>query len=163
MDQTSAPHHEHHPHLRLPDKETFRRDFIRTLFASGFLVWIGAFIYPVYRYLKPREEEDSTNAVQSIIAGKVGDFASTRARLVRFGSKPVLLLKNDQGEIVALGATCKHLGCTVQYLAEKNHIFCGCHGGVYDLTGKNVSGPPPAPLDKYHVAIDGENIIVSRA
>lgn len=162
MDQTSPPHHEPHPYLHLPDKETVRRDFIRTLFTSGFLVWVGAFIYPVYRYLKPRVEEDTANAVQSIIAGKKADFASTRAKLVKFGTKPVLLLKNDQGEIVALGATCKHLGCTVQYIAEKNHIFCGCHGGTYDLTGKNVSGPPPAPLDKYKVSIDGEDIIVSR-
>ena len=161
MDHPPHPSQEHR-HLHLPDKETVRRDFIRTLFTSGFLVWIGAFIYPVYRYLKPRVEEDTGNAVQSIIVGKKSDFASVRAKLVKFGTKPVLVLKNDQGEIVALGATCKHLGCTVQYIAAKNYIFCGCHGGTYDLTGKNISGPPPAPLDKYRVSMDGEDIIVSR-
>ena len=150
---------EHKPML---DKETVRRDFIRTIFTGGFLLWIGAFFYPVFRYLKPRVEEDTANAVQSVIAGKVADFKTTRAKLVRFGSKPVLVLKNDAGEIVALGATCKHLGCTVQYIPDKNHIFCGCHGGTYDLTGKNIAGPPPQPLDKYKVTTNGEDIVVSR-
>jgi Rieske Fe-S protein len=143
-------------------RKTVRRDFIRTIFTGGFFLWIGAFLYPVYRYLKPREEEDTANAVQSIVAGKTTDFKVTRAKLVKFGSRPVLILKNDQGEIVALGATCTHLGCTVQYVAEKNHIFCGCHGGTYDLTGKNVAGPPPSPLTKYKVSISGEDIVVSR-
>ncbi len=144
-------------------RKTVRRDFVRTLFTGGFFVWIGAFFYPVFRYLKPRIEEDSANAVQSIVAGKTADFEKTRARLVKFGSRPVLILKNDHGDIVALGATCTHLGCTVQYVADKNHIFCGCHGGTYDLTGKNIAGPPPSPLQKYKVSISGDDIVVSRA
>ncbi|HNF87219.1 MAG TPA: Rieske (2Fe-2S) protein [bacterium] len=145
-------------HIHMPDK----RDFMRTVFTGGFMLWIGAFLYPVYRYLKPRVEEDTANAVQSVVAGKVADFDKVRAKLIKFGSKPVLLLKNDAGELVALGATCKHLGCTVQYVPDKNHIFCGCHGGTYDLTGKNIAGPPPAPLDKFKVVTNGDEIVIHR-
>lgn len=162
MEKTNDSANIHEHHLHLPDKETVRRDFIRTIFGAGFVLWIGAFLYPVFRYLKPREEEDTSNQIQSVIVGKVADFKTARAKLVKFGTKPVLVLKNDEGEIVAFGATCKHLGCTVQYLAEKNNIFCGCHGGTYDLTGKNISGPPPAPLDKYKVVTNGDDIVVSR-
>jgi Rieske Fe-S protein len=162
MDQPKDTLHSYEHKLQLPDKETVRRDFVRTIFGAGFVLWIGSFLYPVYRYLKPRVEEDTSNQIQSVIVGKVADFATTRAKLVKFGTKPVLVLKNDKGEIVAFGATCKHLGCTVQYLSDKNHIFCGCHGGVYDLTGKNVSGPPPAPLDKFKVVTNGDDIVVSR-
>ncbi len=42
-------------------------------------------------------------------------------------------------------------------------IWCACHNGRYDLTGKNVSGPPPRPLEEFHVNVRGDEIIVSRA
>ncbi len=140
-----------------------KRDFLRTLFTGGFLVWFGAFLYPVFRYLKPRIEEDTANAVQSAVAGKVSDFASAPSKLIKFGSKPVLVIKTESGELVAFNATCKHLGCTVNYMPDKKHIFCGCHGGTYDLGGKNIAGPPPSPLDKMKVTIQGDDVIVSKA
>jgi cytochrome b6-f complex iron-sulfur subunit len=41
-------------------------------------------------------------------------------------------------------------------------IWCACHNGVYDLSGKNVSGPPPRPLEAYDVHVRGDEIYVSR-
>jgi Rieske Fe-S protein len=66
---------------------------------------------------------------------------------------------------VALDAKCTHLGCTVQYEADKNRIYCACHGGVYDArTGANVSGPPPKPLKRYVVRPAPEGgVVVSRS
>ena len=43
----------------------------------------------------------------------------------------------------AFAGTCTHLACTVQYRESQNDIFCACHNGVYDIEGRNVSGPPP--------------------
>jgi hypothetical protein len=28
-------------------------------------------------------------------------------------------------------------------------FICPCHGGVYDLLGRRVGGPPPRPLDRF--------------
>jgi Rieske Fe-S protein len=37
---------------------------------------------------------------------------------------------------------------------------CPCHGGRYDLSGRNISGPPPAPLTRFPVTIqDGTAFI----
>ncbi len=70
------------------------------------------------------------------------------------------------GDVRAFNAICTHVDCTVQYRPEKNDIFCTCHNGVYDLKGRNVSGPPPRPLEEYEVTLRGdpgeEEIIVSR-
>jgi Rieske Fe-S protein len=33
---------------------------------------------------------------------------------------------------------------------------------MYDLSGRNVSGPPPRPLESYEVHVQGDEIIVSR-
>jgi cytochrome b6-f complex iron-sulfur subunit len=51
----------------------------------------------------------------------------------------------------------------VQFQPEHDIIHCACHGGKYDAqTGKNVSGPPPKPLKKYVVKVEGADIVVSR-
>ena len=73
-------------------------------------------------------------------------------------------MKTPGGELHAFTAICTHLACTVQYREEKQDIWCACHNGIYDLNGKNVSGPPPRPLDPYkvQVAADGK-ILVSKA
>ncbi len=40
---------------------------------------------------------------------------------------------------------------------------CPCHGGVYDVTGKVVEGPPPRPLDVLDARIDtGEDSVLVR-
>ncbi|OJH18670.1 menaquinol-cytochrome C reductase [Bacillus obstructivus] len=61
--------------------------------------------------------------------------------------------KDDKGEIIALSPICKHLGCNVTWGENKQHphqFYCPCHGGRYELNGKNVPGTPPsAPLDAY--------------
>jgi Rieske Fe-S protein len=83
-----------------------------------------------------------------------------------FGGKPCLVVRTPQGEIRAFNAVCTHVECTVQHRPDKGDIFCGCHNGVYDLTGRNVSGPPPRPLEPYRVTLRGkpgqEEIVVSR-
>jgi len=48
-------------------------------------------------------------------------------------------------------ATCSHLGCLVNYHKDKQEFVCPCHGGRYDLSGKNIAGPPPAPLTRFPV------------
>ncbi len=57
-------------------------------------------------------------------------------------------------------ATCTHLGCLVNYNKEKHEFVCPCHGGRYDLTGKNVAGPPPAPLTRFPFKTQNGMIVV---
>ncbi|WP_026694835.1 ubiquinol-cytochrome c reductase iron-sulfur subunit [Peribacillus kribbensis] len=65
--------------------------------------------------------------------------------------------KNNDGKIVALNPTCKHLGCTVDWNTNKDHpnqFFCPCHFGRYTKDGTNVPGTPPLkPLDMYEYKV----------
>jgi menaquinol-cytochrome c reductase iron-sulfur subunit len=68
--------------------------------------------------------------------------------------------KDEAGNIVALSPVCKHLGCVVDWNADKanpEHFFCPCHYGLYTKDGTNVPGTPPmAPLDVYpYIEKDG--------
>ena len=73
----------------------------------------------------------------------------------------VVLIKTPSGELRAFSAVCTHLSCTVQFRPDIENIWCACHNGHYDLNGRNISGPPPRPLDSYNVNVRGDQIIVS--
>jgi Rieske Fe-S protein len=109
----------------------------------------------------------------------VNELPNAKGNPFNFGGKPCLIVVSDEGvkklarreplrpaDLAALNAVCTHMDCTVKYRPEQGDIFCSCHDGVYDLNGRNVSGPPPRPLDSYNVALRGdpgkEEIVVSR-
>ena len=72
------------------------------------------------------------------------------------------LLREPEG-FRALSAVCTHLGCTVQLRPDGQSIWCACHNGLYDLEGRNVSGPPPRPLESYVVHVVGGDVVVEKA
>jgi cytochrome b6-f complex iron-sulfur subunit len=84
------------------------------------------------------------------------------SKIFRFGSRPGLLLLTADGEYRAMSATCTHLSCTVQYRNDLHQVWCACHNGLYDLGGRNVSGPPPRPLEAFQVHVRGDEIVVNR-
>ena len=51
----------------------------------------------------------------------------------------------------------------MQYRGDLKQIWCACHNGFYDLSGRNVAGPPPRPLEEYQVNIANGDIVVSRS
>jgi menaquinol-cytochrome c reductase iron-sulfur subunit len=53
-------------------------------------------------------------------------------------------------QIIAVTTRCSHVGCPVRYVAAAATFVCPCHGGVYDLRGLRVGGPPPRPLDRFY-------------
>ena len=138
-----------------------RRSFVNWLLgtsAGGFFV---AMLYPVVRYLIPPEAGESSVASVALPFGP-DEIAPNSAQAFRFGSKPGILVRTESGELRAFSAVCTHLDCTVQYRADISHIWCACHNGHFDLTGRNVQGPPPRPLDAFDVNVRGDEIVVSK-
>jgi Rieske Fe-S protein len=137
-----------------------RRGFVEVLLGGGLAASIISFVYPVMRYLVPPAVANLGG--DEIVACKVGDLKPNSAKIFRFGSRPGLLLLTPEGEYRALSAVCTHLGCTVQYKNDTHQIWCACHNGLYDLSGRNVSGPPPRPLESFEVHVRGAEVVVSR-
>ena len=48
---------------------------------------------------------------------------------------------------------CAHLGCPVRWFPDRKEILCPCHGGIYDINGGLVAGPPPQGLYYYNFEI----------
>jgi cytochrome b6-f complex iron-sulfur subunit len=140
--------------------QPLRRRLVEMILGGGVFASIAAFVYPVLRYLVPPPVADLGG--DEVVAAKVGDLKPNSGKIFRFGSRPALLLMTAEGEYRAISAVCTHLGCTVQYRSDLHLIWCACHNGMYDLNGRNISGPPPRPLDAFQVHIRGEEIVVSR-
>jgi Rieske Fe-S protein len=93
---------------------------------------------------------------------KADEVKPNTGQIFKFGSKPAILVRSGSGELKAFSAVCTHLNCTVQYRSDLGEIWCACHNGHFDLNGKNVSGPPPRPLEPYVVNVRGTQIVVSK-
>jgi len=146
-----------------------RREWLLHFLTAGIAATLGAFLYPIVRFLWPRRVTTSgeMSAVAPYRAHDLHPDAEGQwPRPFNFGGRPCLVIRTPTGEVRAFNALCTHTDCTVQYLPDKEQIFCGCHNGVYDLKGRNISGPPPRPLESYKVVLQGkpgqEEIIVSR-
>lgn len=51
--------------------------------------------------------------------------------------------------LFVLSNICTHLGCPVRWSDKARSFLCPCHGGIFDIDGKVVGGPPPRPLPRY--------------
>ncbi len=137
-----------------------RRSLIRWLLGGGMFSSIASFLYPVTKFMMPPNVPEA--AVNEVVAGKVQMLKPNTAAIVKFGNKPVLLVRVSETEWKALTAVCTHLNCTVQYQENTHQIWCACHNGYYDLDGKVLSGPPPKPLDEFVVRIRGDEVVITR-
>jgi cytochrome b6-f complex iron-sulfur subunit len=137
-----------------------RRRFVEVFLSSGIVASVASFLYPVLRYVIPPQSAEL--ASDTVLAGKVGDLKPNMGKIFRFGNRPGLLIMLPDGKYRALSAVCTHLGCTVQYRTDLHNVWCACHNGMYDVNGRNLSGPPPKPLDSYDVFIKGDEIYVQR-
>ena len=141
-----------------------RRTFLDSLLGIGFVSTALSVLYPVLRFVIP--PANAEHATDSIIAGKISEFKHNSGALVKFGTKPAILVRTSDGDFKAFTAVCTHLECTVQYKPETSQIWCACHNGLYDLAGNVVSGPPPRPLEAFTVNLRGEpgqeDVVISR-
>jgi Rieske Fe-S protein len=84
------------------------------------------------------------------------------AKVVKYYNKSVIILHTATGEFKAFSATCTHLGCNVSYEAPLQRFHCFCHDSIYDLNGKNVSGPARFPLAPYQIDIKNDQVNVAQ-
>jgi Rieske Fe-S protein len=100
--------------------------------------------------------------------GKTGPQEVVVDRTVEDGymsrrTKERILLVRDAGApagLAALSPTCSHLGCGVSWSVERKAFLCPCHGGVYAADGTVLAGPPPRPLTRLPLVVEGGRVSV---
>jgi cytochrome b6-f complex iron-sulfur subunit len=137
-----------------------RREFLDYLLGTSIGATLLAIFYPIVKFMIPPQVVES--AENSVIAGSVKEIAVNTGKIFKFGTKPGILVRTPAGELKAFSAVCTHLDCIVQYRPDTKQIWCACHNGQYNMSGKNVGGPPPRPLEEYVVNTRGDEIVVSK-
>jgi Rieske Fe-S protein len=89
--------------------------------------------------------------------GSNGDIIGKPERPAILDKKSEGFTESERKEIMSqlnvLSNSCAHLGCPVRWFTHEQLFLCPCHGGLYDINGGWVGGPPPRGMYRY---IDAE-------
>jgi Rieske Fe-S protein len=136
-----------------------RRAFLNGLIGGGLASLAALFAGPIAKFVFPPYKEP--DEVKLPAAGSE-DLGPAEARSFAWGTKPGLLKRGADGSLQAFVVVCTHLDCNVTYRPDLKKFYCACHQGWYDENGINIAGPPPAPLSRLSVTVEGENLIIRK-
>ncbi len=88
--------------------------------------------------------------------GSIGDELGGSLRPDFMDEKSEGFTEDERKQLVdsinVLSNSCAHLGCPVRWLTNaegEGEFLCPCHGGIYDINGGWVGGPPPRGMYHY--------------
>jgi menaquinol-cytochrome c reductase iron-sulfur subunit len=102
--------------------------------------------------------EDNYVPVVVTLTPGIGEAGTSTAYVRKFNAKIDTDPADRDSKYIAISSRCAHLGCPVRWVDAAERFICPCHGGVYDLLGKRVGGPPVRPLDRFYTRVEGENV-----
>jgi nitrite reductase/ring-hydroxylating ferredoxin subunit len=148
------------PISRPESNEVSRRDFARILtFVSGGMVFGNAAI-AARAFFSKREVNSERQKVCTTNDLPIG---GTKSFVLKNSSIPYILVHTEDGEYYSYEQKCTHLSCAVYYRPGTMKIECPCHNGWFDVkTGEVIQGPPPRPLNRLDVIVEGKNIFVQK-
>ncbi len=147
-----------------------RRDFIKAALAGiggliGALVGLPSVAYLLSPALQAKAENDAQiflGALKNYPIGIPTRFDFTRTQVngwertaISYG---LYVVRQNESEARVFSDICTHLGCRVTWHPDIQHYISPCHDGHFDLLGKNISGPPPRPLDEFVAKLENGNL-----
>ncbi len=138
--------------------KTSRRAFLDLLLGATALSWMVTVAYPIIRYLKPLPQTGATGPTH-LTRDEAAKLEQNHFVIVPVSGQRVIVFQSED-QLFALSAKCTHEGCTVTFQPGQSVIWCPCHDGRFDLTGRVLSGPPPQPLMRYAAQRQPDGAIV---
>ncbi|MCL4530394.1 MAG: Rieske (2Fe-2S) protein [Chloroflexi bacterium] len=136
-----------------PSVFTARRQFIQLGLATLGAAWLGTWLQTL---LFP---SGNTSQETKPVSFSLNDLPVGGTKAIVYGGLPVMVLRTPEG-LRAFSLICTHLGCTVQWQADKKEFYCPCHDGRYDEFGDVLAGPPPLSLEQIPVQVNGGTVTV---
>jgi menaquinol-cytochrome c reductase iron-sulfur subunit len=98
-------------------------------------------------------DEDNYVPVVVTITPGIGQVGKTTIYVRKHNEKIDTDRYDKDTPYIAITSRCAHLGCAVRWVDAAKRFICPCHGGVYNLLGKRVAGPPVRPLDRFFTRV----------
>jgi len=151
--------------------ELGRRDFIKATVATiggliGALIGIPSVVYLISPSLQAQEATDliDLGPLENYPVGIPTRFDFTLTKVngwertaTNYG---LYVVRKSDSEVRVFSDICTHLGCRVTWHPDQEHYISPCHDGHFDILGKNISGPPPRPLDEFVTKIEEGKLFV---
>jgi cytochrome b6-f complex iron-sulfur subunit len=153
MDEPAGPHGE------ASGTTTTRRTILDWLLGLSAAGAFASVFYPIFKFVFPPPSPKGRSK-GAVLAANASELPPGSGKVFPLGARPAILVHTPDDRWRAFSARCTHLSCTVRYRQDLSMIWCPCHDGRFDLTGKNVGGPPPRPLPEHSVVLKGEEVYV---
>jgi len=75
-------------------------------------------------------------------------------------SGSVWLVAGEQHSVTVFDPHCTHMGCPYDWHGDEGVFRCPCHGGVFDIDGQVLEGPPPRPLDRVQGRVVDDQLLI---
>jgi Rieske Fe-S protein len=99
--------------------------------------------------------EHNADVAYQLVKGKIGmthkhleDIAVGEGTHVRIDGQKCGAYRDEDGQLHVVDATCKHLGCEVEWNDGDKSWDCPCHGSRYSIDGEIIEGPTELGLKK---------------
>jgi cytochrome b6-f complex iron-sulfur subunit/menaquinol-cytochrome c reductase iron-sulfur subunit len=153
---------------------TGRRRALKLLVGAGSTVFVCALAAPAAVFVTaPANETGSgggprwikTVRLETLVESepkKVAIIADQRdawtlTKDVELGA--VWLIRHGR-KVLALSATCPHLGCAINADPNRKGFNCPCHTSGFDVAGHRTGGPSPRDMDVLETRIDTGLVLV---
>lgn len=148
------------PYNQDREAEVTRREFCNFLFLTSSALFAGAAGFAAKAAYDAGKEHTFTpmpiEGAAEMAPGTAINFSYPAE------GDSAILIRSKDGSYHAFGQKCTHLSCPVYYAKEHGRLECPCHeGGFSETTGEVLYGPPPRPLDKIEIRVEGGQVIAS--
>ncbi len=152
-------------------KSPTRRDFLALgTWAIGGLITLGMSIPGIAYIIGPALRRLDSNAwirLGSVAKVELQTPTLFKTKIVRQTGwiqdereLSVYVFTENGRDFTAMSNICTHLGCRVRWIGDQELFFCPCHNASFDKQGQVLDGPPPAPLDRFEVKVEEEQIFI---
>jgi cytochrome b6-f complex iron-sulfur subunit len=145
-----------HESTQLSASGVSRRDFLKMGLGALSVITALEVGGAALLFLRARSQEGSFGEV--ITAGKVASFPP--GSVTEFGRDAFFLIRAHDGGFLAVYRRCPHLGCTVEWEADKECFLCPCHASTFNFYGEYERAPVPRPLDLFTVRVENGEVLV---
>jgi len=141
-----------------PDSMPRRAFHLAAIYALGALIGLALAIPTIlYLLVPPRSRKQSgwvdAGDVSQLTPDAPVEMSFQQSRVdgwrVLTEKKTAWVVKGTDGNIVAFGPQCTHLGCAYHWDTGVKEFACPCHSSFFSIQGQVLAGPAPRPLDRY--------------
>jgi len=153
-----------------PDNDLSRRTFLRNVILAVVVLItavLGVLLTGFAIVSALRKEASRWVEVIAVDQIPVGEptqvnytYSRTDGWISERAGRSVWIVNKDNVNFVVYDPRCTHLGCPYHWDSNQKKFLCPCHGGVFDIEGKVLAGPPPRPLDRLTNKVENGKLLI---